>query len=233
VALAATIRAAAVHQSARGRSGPALVIRPVDVHDKVRVRPPSRLVLFMLDVSWSMSAARRVAAAQGAVVRLLTHAYQRRDHVGLIVFQGAAARLLLPPTRSVGLAQRRLSSIAVGGKTPLAAAFVRAREVFARARRPRHDVKLHLVVLTDGAANVPLAGGDPFDDAVRLARAVRRMGVESLVIEAGPARSRRRWAAELASHLGGACVQLADLSPGRVQAVVMRSLGRDGRAGAA
>ena len=50
---------------------------------------------------------------------LLTDAYQRRDRVGLVVFQKDRASLVLPPTNSVVLAKEAMADIPVGGKTPL------------------------------------------------------------------------------------------------------------------
>ena len=39
-------------------------------------------------------------ATKGAILSLLTDAYQRRDRVGLIVFHKNDANLVLPPTNS-------------------------------------------------------------------------------------------------------------------------------------
>ena len=43
--------------------------------------------LFVVDASWSMAVAERMEATKGAIMSLLTDAYQRRDRVGLVVFQ--------------------------------------------------------------------------------------------------------------------------------------------------
>ena len=60
----------------------------------------ANLILFLVDASWSMAVAERMAATKGAILSLLTDAYQRRDRVGLIVFQKSKATLVLPPLRS-------------------------------------------------------------------------------------------------------------------------------------
>jgi Mg-chelatase subunit ChlD len=121
IAFDATIRAAAPYQRSRSeqRKNVSFAILPKDLQRKVRVRKTANLVLFVVDASWSMAVAERMSATKGAILSLLTDAYQRRDRVGLIVFQKDRALTILPPTNSVELARRALIDIPVGGKTPL------------------------------------------------------------------------------------------------------------------
>ena len=79
------------------------------------------LVILAVDTSGSMGADRRIAAAKGAVLGLLTDAYQRRDRVALVAFRGDAAEVVLRPTGSVEIARARLAELPAGGTTPLAA----------------------------------------------------------------------------------------------------------------
>jgi magnesium chelatase subunit D len=108
-----------VHQSHRERRDVAFIIERQDLQKKVRVRRAANLILFVVDASWSMAASERMEATKGAVMSLLVDAYQRRDQVGMIVFQRDKARVVLPPTGSVELAQKALKDLPVGGKTPL------------------------------------------------------------------------------------------------------------------
>jgi Mg-chelatase subunit ChlD len=99
VAFDATIRAAAPFQKKRfeQRKQVAFAIQKSDLQRKVRVKKAANLILFLVDASWSMAVAERMAATKGAILSLLTDAYQRRDRVGLIVFQKDRATLILPP----------------------------------------------------------------------------------------------------------------------------------------
>jgi hypothetical protein len=98
----------------------ALQLRKHDLQRKVRVRRTGNLILFVVDASWSMAASERMEATKGAIFSLLVDAYQRRDQVGLVVFQRDRARLVLPAhlQRRSGAAGA-LRDLPVGGKTPL------------------------------------------------------------------------------------------------------------------
>ena len=110
--------------------------------DDIRVRRfeehSDRLLILSVDASGSAAAAR-LAEAKGACELLLAEAYVRRDHVALIAFRGTAAELLLPPTRSLVQAKRRLAALPGGGSTPLAAGLRAALDVAESAARARAD----------------------------------------------------------------------------------------------
>ena len=92
-------------------------------------------MLLVVDASGSMAAQRRMAAVKGAVLALLRDAYHNRDRVGLITFRGAGAQQALVPTGSVALAERWLTNLATGGRTPLANGLTLAHQVIDRERR--------------------------------------------------------------------------------------------------
>lgn len=213
LAFDATLRAAAPFQKQRAemRKRIALAIRPVDYQRKVRVRRAANLVLFLVDASWSMAVAERMAATKGAIFSLLTDAYQRRDRVGLIVFQKDRATLVLPPTNSALLAQKALAAIPVGGKTPLSAGLRLAAEVLLRERLLHPDVNPLLIVLTDGAGNVSVGPLPPLEEARQMAEQIAAEKIRSVVINMEHAAFDQGLAQDLADHLEAPCYTLTEL----------------------
>jgi magnesium chelatase subunit D len=212
LAFDATLRAAAPHQRGRRHEGgPALALRSDDYQRKVRVRRAANLVFFVVDASWSMAVAERMQATKGAVMSLLTDAYQRRDRVGLLVFQKNDARVVLPPTNSVELARRALRDIPVGGKTPLSAGLQTSYEVITRELRQHPDLMPLMVLLTDGAGNVSLTNLPPQEEAYRIAEMFPQAHIRSVVINMEHEAFDQGLAQALAEHLEAPCYTLAEL----------------------
>jgi len=213
LAFDATLRAAAPFQEDRKQSNDkvAFHIRPSDYMRKVRVRRAANLILFVVDASWSMAVAERMSATKGAIMSLLTDAYQRRDRVGLIVFQKDRATLIMPPTNSVQLAQRALSNIPVGGKTPLSAGLKMANDILDREMVLHPDVMPLLIVLTDGAGNVSEGQQAPLEESHALADQIAMKKITSIVINMESATYDQGLAAVLADHLNAPCLSISDL----------------------
>jgi len=211
LAFDATLRAAAPEQLSRDKRGLALAVRSDDYQKKVRVKKASNLILFLVDASWSMAVAERMQATKGAIMSLLTDAYQRRDRVGLVVFQKNDARVVLPPTSSVELAQKALTEIPVGGKTPLSAGLDLAHKVIQQDLRLHKDVMPLMIVLTDGAGNVSMSDLPAQEEAYRFAEQIQQDHVRAVVINMEHAAFDQGLAAQLAEHLGAPCYTLPQL----------------------
>ncbi len=158
-----------------------------------------------------MAVAERMSATKGAILSLLTDAYQRRDRVGLVVFQKNRSTLILPPTNSVQLAQRALADIPVGGKTPLSAGLLMAHQVVQRERILHPDVNPLLILLTDGAGNVSISNLPPQEEANRLAEMISLDKIRSIVINMEHAAFDQGLAQILADHLSAPCYTLSEL----------------------
>ena len=209
IAFDATLRAAAPHQVERveqkNETGMAYALRKSDLQEKVRVRKAANLIMFTVDASWSMAVSERMQATKGAIMSLLTDAYQRRDRVGLVVFQKDRASLVLPPTNSVVLAKQAMSDIPVGGKTPLSAGLLMTYEAVQREKSLNPDVMPMMILLTDGAGNVSISDTvSPQDEAHSIARKIHEADIRTVTINMEHVAFDQGLAQRLADQLGGA-----------------------------
>ncbi len=221
IALDATLRTAAMFQEERqGSGGSSVIIRPADIRVKWRQKKMGRCVLFVVDASGSMGVQEQMRETKAAIMSLLGKSYQNRDRVGLVVFQGTQARLVLPPTGSVDLGRKYLKRIPTGGKTPLAAGLALGLSTLKTEKMKYPDEAVLLVVVSDGRANVAFNGGDPLDDAVAAARRIRKAEVDTLFIdtEIDPRAFGYGW--ELAKIMNATYVPLGQLESGRLVSLV-------------
>jgi magnesium chelatase subunit D len=203
----------------------AFAIQPADFQRKVRVKRTANLVLFVVDASWSMAVAERMAATKGAILSLLTDAYQRRDRVGLVVFQKDRASMVLPPTNSIHLARRALADIPVGGKTPLSAGLLLALQTIEREKILHPDVLPLVILLTDGAGNVSMSGMGPQDEAHNVADKISADEIRSVVINMEHAAFDQGLAQALAEHLKAPCYTLNELKAENLYLAVREEMG--------
>ncbi|SKC04175.1 magnesium chelatase subunit D family protein [Dyadobacter psychrophilus] len=181
-----------------------------DLHQKIKAGKTGHLILFVVDASGSMAAGKRMEAVKGSVLALLQDAYQKRDRVGVIAFRGVEAKVLLEPTRSIEFAEDAMENLPAGGRTPLAHALQISLQII---QNQPTDIKPLLIILSDGKANVPLAGGgDPWQQALQLAAMIGEIRIKSLVLDTESGYLRLGRAGELATALTGDYLSLDELT---------------------
>ncbi|WP_046300229.1 MULTISPECIES: magnesium chelatase subunit D family protein [unclassified Mycobacterium] len=218
-----TLRAAAPHQSARGRIGGRMILKVRDLRRAVREGQEANLVLFVVDTSGSMAAIERMRQVKTAILSLLLDAYRRRDRVAVVTFRDTTAELALPATGSVEIAAVRLDELPAGGRTPLAEGLLQAAEVIRRERLREPACRPLLVVLTDGRAT---AGTSPVERSLMAADQIAGQGYSAVVVDCENGRMRLGLARTLAEHLRAEYVPLPQVSAEALAGVVRDATGR-------
>lgn len=219
LAFAATVGAAAIN--GRPQEGELVIaVRPEDLREKVRRIAHQRLFLFVLDASRSMGARQRMEWTKGVLIGLLEDAYQRRNTVGLITFQGEQATLALPPTRSVRRVQREVRELAIGGRTPLAHGLVLAEQVVQRVRRRQGRLVPSVVLISDGRPTLGLAGREPVGSAEQALERLVRSDLDILLVDTEEGLPHLGMMAEWAARWGAPLVRLSDLRADRIRSLL-------------
>lgn len=219
LAIAATLKSAAMRDETE------FSVKRSDLHQNIRTGRTANLILFVVDASGSMAAQQRMEAVKGAVLSLLTDAYQQRDEVAVISFRGERASILLAPTRSVEQAELALRELPTGGRTPLSHALQLALDMLEQSDT-RHAPPL-LIVLSDGKANVALQdNGDPWRETLALADLIAERAIPALVLDTETGYLRLGRANQLSQAMGAEYLTLEALSAENLALTICARMGR-------
>lgn len=222
IAFDATLRAAAPYQKNRNKNGLAFVINSNDIRIKVREKRTGNFIVFVVDASGSMGVGKRMSAVKGAILSLLSDAYQKRDKVALITFRKDKAELVLGMTRSVDLAAKKLEALSTGGKTPLYAGIQSAHHLIKAAMQKEKDLLPVVVLVSDGRATYGRSS-DPFADTVEEGRSLAADHIKTIIIDVEQDFIKLRLAEKLAKETNADVYKISDLHAGAILSAVHTS----------
>lgn len=172
VAVPETIIQSAKRCFGRGERGIRVAAEDIQVYGK-RSHVPMDICL-LVDCSASMAGEKSRAAWQLAEYLLLSS----REKVAVVTFQEMGARVVVPFTRNHRQLMTGLRSVHPYGLTPLAHGLEASLNLI-KQKRVRNPL---LVVITDGMPTYPLRSFDSRQDALDLAREIRKNKIRLVCI---------------------------------------------------
>ncbi|MEG2256122.1 MAG: VWA domain-containing protein [Cetobacterium sp.] len=220
LAFDATLRAAAPYQRLLEKNGRAIVIKKEHIREKIREKRVGTSILFTVDASGSMGAHERMKEVKGAIFSLLKDAYEKRDRIGLVAFRKDSAEELLPMTRSIELANKKLKNLPVGGKTPLHKGLEKSYTILLNEKKKNKNIVPVLVLVTDGKISTKENSENIFTNLLKFCEEIRESKIKVIVIDSEKGRIKLNMAKDINEKLGGKYYQLEDLKVQSISQVV-------------
>ena len=105
------------------------------------------------------------------------------NKVGMLSFRRNRAEELLPFTRSIDLARKKLEKLSIGGKTPLSEGLLKAYNIIKTEMKRNKEVIPVLILLSDGKANFSFSGKDPVIESLEIAEKIKKEKIKCIVID--------------------------------------------------
>ncbi len=179
----ATIRNALIRNYRENilKSKQGISVKLADIREKALCTRVSASIIFVLDLSESITSVKNVVSS--SVKWLSRQAYLYRDRVGVVILKGTQGVVIQPPTSNLNLIKRKLRELHVSGSTPLAGGLQKAIELIKLDRvRSKNEVIPIIILITDGAANIPLLA-DPITGITRNLP-LKDLGIDHAVVMA-------------------------------------------------
>ncbi|MEG1182773.1 VWA domain-containing protein [Cetobacterium sp.] len=220
LAFDATLRAAAPYQKLLEKNGMAVVIKKEHIREKIREKRVGTSILFTVDASGSMGANERMKEVKGAIFSLLKDAYEKRDRIGLVAFRKDSAEELLPMTRSIELANKKLQNLPVGGKTPLHKGLEKSYTILQNEKKKNKNIVPVLVLVTDGKISTKENSENIFTNLLKFCEHIKETKIKVIVIDSEKGRIKLNMAKDISEKLGGKYYRLEDLKLQSISKIV-------------
>ena len=212
IAIDATVRAAAIHQSLNGGRDSKLKIKKDDIREKIRTRRVEHTFYFMVDASGSLIIRNRISKVKAAIMSMLMIHYEKRDRVGLMTFNEEKIEQLMTPTRAINEVSKIVETIKIGCGTPLSKAFMTCWSYVDRYTDRHPEGFVHIILFTDGKATKSInPESDPCEEALKVASSLRTKSADWIVIDTGLGTTKNDMPTRLAEALDGRLFMLDEL----------------------
>jgi len=143
-------------------------------------------VCIVADTSFNKNMQEEINTMIWIIRVLLTMAYEKRFHVGIISFSNNMAVVEMPFTTDVDKGYEVVKSFNYGGLSPLSSGLQTGIRALERQKGDRTQIISIMILLTQGKANVPLyPGGFVRRELDYLANVLRTSHIKSVMIHIG------------------------------------------------